>query len=66
MENYRLIPEKYRFLNSSWLKLIAVVTMVVDHIAYVFLKKDQTVFLLLFGLQIARFAGHLGPVFRSL
>ena len=48
-------PAKYRFLSGSWLKLIAVATMVIDHIASVFLKKDQTVFLRLFGRTLTRY-----------
>ena len=43
-----LIPEKFKVLSGSWLKLIAVVTMVIDHVAFVLLK-DSTIILLQVG-----------------
>lgn len=42
-EDNSLIPAKYRVLSGSWLKLIAVVTMLIDHIASVFLRADPIV-----------------------
>lgn len=45
----RLIPERYRFLSGSALKVIAVVTMLIDHIAVAFLL-DSKIVLIQFGL----------------
>ncbi len=39
----RLIPPKYRFVSGSVLKLTAVVTMLIDHIALYFLRTSQIV-----------------------
>lgn len=39
----RLIPPKYRFISGSVLKLIAVVTMLIDHIGLYFFKDSQIV-----------------------
>ena len=49
MEQYRLVPEKYRFLSGSALKLLAVASMLCDHIALCFLQRDPTVLLQVFG-----------------
>jgi len=49
MENYRLIPEKYRFLSSSGLKVIAVLTMLIDHVASVLLRDDPIILLQIAG-----------------
>ncbi|MBQ6263615.1 MAG: TraX protein [Clostridia bacterium] len=56
MESYRLIPEKYRFLNNSVLKCIALITMIIDHVASVLLHSDQTVLIDVFGLQLTLYA----------
>lgn len=39
----RLIPEQYRFLSGSALKLIAAVTMIIDHVAVSFLYNSMIV-----------------------
>ncbi len=52
MENYRLIPERYRFLSSSGLKIIAVIIMLIDHTASVFLENDPVVLFRIAGRGI--------------
>lgn len=52
MESFRLIPEKYRFLSNSALKCIALVTMLIDHVASVLLRNSQIVLLHIFGKDI--------------
>ena len=52
MENYRLIPEKYRFLSSSGLKVIAVITMLIDHVASVLLRDTPIVLLQIAGKEL--------------
>ena len=72
MENYRLIPEKFRFLSSSGLKVIAVITMLIDHVASVFLKKNQILLLQIAGKELTlyylmRMIGRLAfPIFAFL
>ncbi|HCA05211.1 MAG TPA: TraX protein [Ruminococcaceae bacterium] len=48
MTGQRIIPEKYRFISGSALKVIAVITMLIDHVALMFMR-DSTVVLLSFG-----------------
>jgi len=48
-----MIPEKFRILSGSWLKLIAVVTMVIDHIASVLLS-DSSIVLIRIGTKNLR------------
>ena len=52
-----VIPEKYKVLSGSALKCIALVTMIIDHIAVVLLKDSR---IILFG------AGHFVEVFKQL
>lgn len=72
METVRLIPEKYRFLSNSGLKLLAVTAMLLDHTAHCFLQNDPTVLLSLFGKSITlykalRIVGRLAfPLFAFL
>lgn len=61
MKNYRLIPEKYRFLSSSGLKVIAVVTMLIDHVASVLLRENPVVL-----LQIADYQLTLYTLMRTI
>ncbi len=72
MESYRIIPEKYRFLSNSVLKCIALITMLIDHVAAVLLREDQTVLIALFGKQLTlyalmRFIGRIAfPIYAFL
>ena len=52
MENHRLIPEEYRFLSGSGLKLLAVAAMLLDHIAHCFLQNDPTILVQAFGRSL--------------
>lgn len=61
MKNYRLIPEKYRFLSSSGLKVIAVITMLIDHVASVLLRENPVVL-----LQIADYQLTLYTLMRTI
>lgn len=68
----RLIPEPYRKLSGSLLKLIAVVTMLIDHIASAFLKNSMIVLLSVGSYRITlynsmRWVGRLAfPLFAFL
>ena len=72
MESYRIIPEKYRFLSNSVLKCIALISMLIDHVASVLLRGDQTVLIALFGKQLTlyalmRFIGRIAfPIYAFL
>lgn len=72
MENYRLIPEKYRFLSSSGLKVIAVLTMLIDHVASVFLRENPIIILQIADhtltlYTLMRFIGRIAfPIFAFL
>lgn len=61
MKNYQLIPEKYRFLSSSGLKVIAVITMLIDHVASVLLRENPVVL-----LQIADYQLTLYTLMRTI
>ena len=56
MESFRLVPEKYRLLSNSGLKCIALVTMLIDHVASVFLHDDPLLLFQLFGKDITLYA----------
>ncbi len=64
-----LIPQKWKILSGSSLKLLAAVTMLFDHIAFVFREPTSTVILSLPGRSLSlytlmRFAGRLAfPIF---
>ena len=55
MESYRIIPDKYRFLSNSVLKCIALITMLIDHVAFTLLNKNQTVLLEFFWNKLTLF-----------
>ena len=61
MKNYRLIPERFRFLSSSGLKVIAVITMLIDHVASVLLRENPVVL-----LQIADYQLTLYTLLRTI
>lgn len=61
MKNYRLIPERFRFLSSSGLKVIAVITMLIDHVASVLLRENPVVL-----LQIADYQLTLYTLMRTI
>ena len=52
---YLLIPPRFRVLSGSALKLIAVVTMLIDHIGLHLLKNDKTVLFTFFGQDVLRY-----------
>lgn len=54
-KRYELIPPRFRVLSGSALKLIAVATMLIDHIAGHLMKDDKTVVLSLFGKSLTRY-----------
>ena len=70
--DFEIIPPEYRILSGSWLKLIAVVTMLIDHIASVFLREDPIVIFSAFGhtftiYEIMRTVGRIAfPLFAFL
>ena len=51
-----LIPEKYHILSNSGLKVIAVVTMMIDHTASIFLRECKIVVAALFGHTLTLYA----------
>ena len=38
-QNPSLFPEKARVLSGSWLKLVAIVTMLIDHLGVVLIRE---------------------------
>ncbi|MBR0474712.1 MAG: hypothetical protein IJJ19_06885 [Erysipelotrichaceae bacterium] len=44
-----ILPENYPILSGSGLKMIAVITMIIDHIASVFLRSNQTMIFTFIG-----------------
>lgn len=61
MEGYRLIPEKYRVLSNSGLKVIAVIAMLLDHTASALLWDDPTILFTLHGTVIGYY-----EIFRTI
>lgn len=51
--NQSLIPEKYRVLSGSWLKVIAVVSMLIDHIGYCLLSQNPIPLFTAFGKTVS-------------
>ncbi len=47
--NQRILPEKYRFLSGSALKVVAVVTMLIDHTASVLLSNQSIILFTIAG-----------------
>ena len=61
MEKDRLVPERYRFLSNSALKLIALICMLLDHTAGALLYDDVGVLFTVFGKMIGWY-----EIFRTL
>ena len=67
-----MIPERWKKLDGSALKLIAVVTMLIDHTASVLLRNNNTVLFSLAGhamslYQFMRYVGRISfPIFAFL
>ncbi|MBR3241861.1 MAG: TraX protein [Parasporobacterium sp.] len=51
-----MIPEKYKVFSGSALKLIAVITMIIDHTASALIPQDGYVLLSLFGHRLTLYA----------
>ena len=54
-KRYELIPPRFRILSGSALKLIAVVTMLIDHVASHLMRTDKTVVLTVLGKTLTRY-----------
>ncbi|MBQ7693312.1 MAG: TraX protein [Oscillospiraceae bacterium] len=54
-KRYQLIPSRFRVLSGSALKLIAVVTMLIDHVAGHLMPNDKTVVLSVLGKTLTRY-----------
>lgn len=68
MKNYSIFPEKARVLSNSVLKVIAVITMLIDHFASVFMRESN---IELFGnftlYDLMRAVGRISfPIFAFL
>lgn len=72
MPENTIIPEKYHILSGSALKLLAMICMVIDHIAAYLIPGDTTVIMQVFGhtLTLYRFMRLVGriafPIFAFL
>lgn len=72
MDSNRLIKEKYRVLSGSMLKVIAMLTMVIDHTAYVLIPEKSVILISVWGhsltlYAVMRFIGRISfPIFAFL
>lgn len=48
----RIVPEKYRFLSGSALKMLALTAMIIDHTALALLSSNSEALLVIFGREI--------------
>jgi hypothetical protein len=65
----RLVPEKYRFFSGSALKTIAVVSMIIDHVAFVLVQRMAVGYTYILGSSLTvymllRYVGRLAfPIY---
>ena len=64
MKQASLVPEKFRFLSGSWLKVLAVAAMLIDHIA-AYLLADSDIVLFSLGSRSLRLYTLMRAIGRS-